>query len=151
MDECSNFPDREGAQLRNPNMVSESVNFTEGQNVEVHFESVIDNSYNISFAPASIARQFSIGDEITVDFHNVCLRNIEIGSHSATAIVVGCGVVGCNKASDVNRDIYLIHFHRKTKQLSRLVAKKELNTLPFLSLTSVRLLKRCAKFAHLRW
>ena len=105
-------------------MVSESVNFTEGQNVEVHFESVIGNSYNISFAPANIARQFSIGDEITVDFHNVCLRIIEIGSRSATAIVVGCGVVGSNKASDVNRDILFDPLSPKDKTAVKIGREK---------------------------
>ena len=97
--------DSEGAQLRNQGMISESVNFTEGQNVEIHFEPVIGDSHNISFTPVNIARQFSIGDEIIVDFHNVCLRIIGIGSRSAKATVIRGGVVGSNKASDVDRDL----------------------------------------------
>ena len=106
--ERTNVPiclDSEGAQLRNQGMISESVNFTEGQNVEIHFEPVIGDSHNISFTPVNIARQFSIGDEITVDFHNVCLRIIGTGSRSAQATVIRGGVVGSNKASDVDRDL----------------------------------------------
>ena len=138
--EWTNVPiclDSEGAQLRNQNMVSESVNFTEGQNVEVHFESVIGNPHNISFTPANIARQFSIGDEITVDFHNVCLRIIEIGSRSATAIVVGSGVVGSNKASDVNRDILFDPLSPKDKTAIEIGREKGIKHFA-LSFTSQR-------------
>ena len=97
--------DSEGAQLRNQKMVSESVNFTEGQTVEVHFDPVVGDSHNISFTPTNVARQFEIGDKITVDFHQVCLQIIGTNNRSATAIVVSSGIVGSNKASDINREI----------------------------------------------
>lgn len=43
--------DSEGAQLRNQNMISESVAFNEGDEVTIHLEPVIGDSQNISFAP----------------------------------------------------------------------------------------------------
>lgn len=97
--------DSEGAQLRNQKMASEKVKFTEGQRVKIHFDPIIGDSHNISFTPSNVARQFSIDDEVTVDFHQVCLRIIETNDLSATAVVVNGGNVGSNKASDVNRDM----------------------------------------------
>ena len=66
--------DSEGAQLRNQEMTSETVAFKEGDEVRIHFEPVVGDANNISFSPDGIARQFVVGDEISIDFDHVQRR-----------------------------------------------------------------------------
>jgi len=97
--------DSEGAQLRNQKMTSEAVAFTEGDVVTIHFEPVTGDSNNISFAPRGIARQFIVGDEISLDFDHIILRVTETQAKNATALVTSGGTAGSNKAADVGRDL----------------------------------------------
>ena len=83
--------DSEGAQLRNQNMNNNSVRFTKGDRVRIHFEPVIGDSNNISFTPSNIARQLSVGDEINIDFDNVCLRVVDAKPRDTKALVIGGG------------------------------------------------------------
>jgi len=105
---CTNVPiclDSEGAQLRNQKMTSEAVSFKKNDEVCIHFESVIGDASNISFSPDGIARQFVIGDEISIDFDHVQLRVTDTNTAEAMAIVVSSGRVGSNKAADVSRTL----------------------------------------------
>ena len=97
--------DSEGAQMRNQKMVSESVVFTEGDSIRINYEPVVGDSGNISFSPNGIARQFIVGDEISVDFDHVRLRVTEIDEDQAMASIIHGGIVGSNKASDIERDL----------------------------------------------
>ena len=97
--------DSEGAQLRNQKMKSEAVLFNEGDEVCIHFEPVLGDSKNISFTPKGIAKQFVVGDEVSIDFDHVKLKIIETKMDKALAIVVSGGKVGSNKAADVPRDL----------------------------------------------
>ncbi|MBT3361755.1 MAG: hypothetical protein HN403_19195 [Rhodospirillales bacterium] len=97
--------DSEGAQLRNQKMASEAVTFIEGETVAIHFEPVVGDANNISFAPKNIARQFIVGDEINIDFDHVRLRVTGTNDDEATAIVTSGGAVGSNKAADIQRDL----------------------------------------------
>jgi len=97
--------DSEGAQLRNQKMSSDYVTFAEGDTVNIHFDPVTGDASNISFAPIGIARQFVVDDEINLDFDHVRLRVADISAESATAVVLSGGVVGSNKAADVERDL----------------------------------------------
>jgi pyruvate kinase len=97
--------DSEGAQLRNQKMIGEDVTFTEGGSVNIHFKPLVGDANNISFAPVGIARQLIVGDEINLDFDHVRLRVTEINAENAIAAVTSGGIVGSNKAADVERDL----------------------------------------------
>ena len=97
--------DSEGAQLRNQKMKNEAILFNKGDEVCIHFEPILGDANNISFSPKGIAKQFVVGDEISIDFDHVKLRIIEAKIDKALAIVVSGGRVGCNKAADVPRNL----------------------------------------------
>jgi pyruvate kinase len=97
--------DSEGAQLRNQKMVSESVALKVGDEVNIHFDPVIGDANNISFSPVGIARQFVVGDKISIDFDHVQLTVTKINKDGALAKVDFGGKVGSNKAADVPREL----------------------------------------------
>jgi len=99
--------DSEGAQIRNQDMESESILFRKGEIVKIHFDDIIGNSGNISFTPKSVAPQLKIDDVIRVDFNAVKFRIVEKSEFFLLAIVESEGVVGSNKAADVDCDIDL--------------------------------------------
>ena len=99
--------DSEGAQIRNQNMVSESVHFKEGEIVTIHHKPKVGDSNNISFVPDYVAKQLMIGDVIRVDFNSVTIRVDEKKEDYLLATVVKGGSVGSNKAADVDRYINL--------------------------------------------
>ena len=99
--------DSEGAQIRNQDMISESVIFKEGDIVKIHYASVVGDSNNISFTPENVSQQLKNGDEIRVDFNSVCFRIIEVKDNFLLAKVESGGVVGSNKAADTDADIKL--------------------------------------------
>ena len=97
--------DSEGAQLRNQKMIEEQVRFIKGEMVSIHHKPVIGDSNNISFAPEGMSYQFIEGDVINVDFNNVSLRIIKVADTGCRALVVQGGIVGSNKAADLNRSL----------------------------------------------
>lgn len=97
--------DSEGAQMRNQNMKSEAVAFSEDARVKIHFDTIVGDSDNISFTPVGIARQFTVGDEISVDFDHVSFRIEKIHDDHCIAVVTHGGQVGSNKAADISRDL----------------------------------------------
>jgi pyruvate kinase len=99
--------DSEGAQIRNQDMVSESVNFQKDDIVKIHHTSVVGDSNNISFTPNNVSQQLKVGDEIRVDFNSVCFCVTEIQDNFVLAIVKREGIVGSNKAADTDADIKL--------------------------------------------
>jgi pyruvate kinase len=99
--------DSEGAQIRNQDMVSESVHFKAGDTVKIHHQQVIGDAENISFTPQSVSRELKAGDIIRVDFNAVSLKVIEDAKDYLLATVENDGVVGSNKAADLNREIHL--------------------------------------------
>ena len=100
--------DSEGAQIRNQDMVSESVYFKEGDQVKIHHNSIIGDSNNISFTPDYVSKKLQVGDIIRVDFNSVTIRIVDDDKYDyLTAMVVKEGHVGSNKAADVDRHINL--------------------------------------------
>lgn len=99
--------DSEGAQIRNQDMVSESVNFQKDDIVKIHHTSVVGDSNNISFTPDNVSQQLKVGDEIRVDFNSVCFCVTEVQDNLLLAIVKRGGTVGSNKAADTDADIKL--------------------------------------------
>ena len=97
--------DSEGAQIRNQKMISEEVVFKQGDVVKIHHNNVIGDSNNISFTPRFIAKELREKDVIRVDFNAVRFRITGDKSDHHMAVVEQGGVVGSNKAADLNRYI----------------------------------------------
>ena len=99
--------DSEGAQIRNQDMVSESVNFQKDDVVKIHHTPVVGDGNNISFTPNNVSQQLKVGDEIRVDFNSVCFCVTEVQDNFLLAIVKREGTVGSNKAADTDANIKL--------------------------------------------
>jgi len=99
--------DSEGAQVRNQYMINESVAFNIGDNVKIHPDEVKGDNKNISFVPVSIFKQLNVNDLIHVDFHSVTLKILEKKDEFLMAEVISSGIVGSNKAVNIDREIEL--------------------------------------------
>ena len=99
--------DSEGAQVRNQYMINESVAFSIGDTVKIHAKEVKGDNKNISFVPQNVFKQLKVGDLIYVDFHSLTLEVIEKRDEYFLAEVTSSGVVGSNKAVNINRGIDL--------------------------------------------
>jgi len=108
--------DSEGAQVRNNQMISEQVFFKEGDLVKINHNYVLGDDKNISFTPKMVSKQIKVGDKIKVDFNSVCFCVTKDNGSHLLAIVEQGGYVGSNKASDINRDIYLDAITPKDKE-----------------------------------
>ena len=107
--------DSEGAQVRNQDMVSEAVQYEEESFVKIHHEKILGDSGNISFTPETVSTQLKVGDVIRVDFDAVQLKVIRKEKKHLLAVVENGGLVGSNKATDINRKIYLDALTKKDK------------------------------------
>lgn len=108
--------DSEGAQVRNQKMVSEDVMYSLGDTIRIHFEEVVGDSENISFTPSGVAQDFVVGDLIRVDFNSATFRVIEKKKDHCLAQVEQGGVVGSNKATDLDRQLELASITEKDKK-----------------------------------
>jgi pyruvate kinase len=108
--------DSEGAQIRNQDMASESVDFKKDDIVKIHHIPVVGDSNNISFTPNNVSQQLRVGDEIRVDFNSVCFCITEVQDNFLLAVVKIEGAVGSNKAADTSADIELSAVTLKDKK-----------------------------------
>jgi len=108
--------DSEGAQIRNQDMVSESVNFNKDDMIKIHHEAIVGDSSNVSFTPNNVSKQLKVGGEIRVDFNSVCFCVTEVKDDFSLAIVKRGGTVGSNKAADTDADIKLSAVTPKDKE-----------------------------------
>lgn len=108
--------DSEGAQIRNQDMISENVYFTQGSVVRIHKKYIIGDNENISFAPSNLVEKLKVGDKIRVDFNSVCFVITEKKQEFLLAVVERGGIVGSNKASDTDANIYLDPVTHKDKE-----------------------------------
>jgi pyruvate kinase len=108
--------DSEGAQVRNQYMEEGSVAFKEGDTVKVHPNEIKGDNKNISFAPNCVYSQLIVGDLIYVDFHAVTLKVIEKQEKFLLAEVISSGMVGSNKAVNINREIKLDPITKKDSE-----------------------------------
>jgi pyruvate kinase len=116
--------DSEGAQVRNQEMINESVLFRDGDHVKVYHSPVIGDCNNISFTPDNVSRQLKEGDKIRVDFNSVSLRIIKDTGDFLLATVEKGGSVGSNKAADVDRSIELEPITKKDEAAFEIGLKK---------------------------
>ena len=108
--------DSEGAQIRNQDMINESVYFQEGSTVTIHHKPIMGDSENISFTPDNVTQQLQVGDQIRVDFNSVCFTVTKREQDCLIATVTGGGYVGSNKAADTDSDIILDPVTPKDKE-----------------------------------
>jgi pyruvate kinase len=121
--------DSEGAQLRNGPMQSEMVEFTAGDMVTIHSDPVVGDAANLYFNPVTVEKQFKVGDEIQVDFNHVRLKITEAGETEFIAEVLEGGVIGSNKAADLNREIAFEPLTEKDKTAIKI--GRQLNIMNF--------------------
>ena len=108
--------DSEGAQIRNQDMINESVSFQEGSTVTIHHKPIMGDSENISFTPDNVTQQLQVGDKIRVDFNSVCFIITKREQDCLIATVAEGGRVGSNKAADTDSDIVLDPVTPKDKE-----------------------------------
>jgi pyruvate kinase len=99
--------DSEGAQIRTQEIKGGSADLQENSIVKLHYDAVIGNAENISFSPEGVASQFEVNDIIKIDFNLASVKIIEKGKSCCFGKVITPGVIGSNKAIDVNREIPL--------------------------------------------
>lgn len=107
--------DSEGAQLRNGKMSFIKILYPEHV-FKVHFDDIIGDYDNISFNPPGIVKHFQIGDVINVDDDGVKFKIIDVEDDHCLALVISSGVIGSNKASDVNRELPFESITNKDKE-----------------------------------
>jgi pyruvate kinase len=107
--------DSEGAQVRNQGMAAGGADFSQGGTVKIHFDPVLGDAGNISFAPRGTAEQFMPGDRVRIDFNGATFKITEKHAGYCNAEVVHGGHVGSNKAADVDRDVDLAAITEKDK------------------------------------
>ncbi|MBI3378820.1 MAG: hypothetical protein HY035_10565 [Nitrospirae bacterium] len=108
--------DSEGAQIRTQEIKGGSVYLQENSMVKVHYATAMGDAENISFSPDGIAVQFDVNDVIKIDFNLAAIQIVEKNKSYCLGKVITPGVIGSNKAVDVNRDIPLQPFTEKDKQ-----------------------------------
>ena len=108
--------DSEGAQIRNQSMSNNKIYFNKDDIVKIHFKDVLGDGNNISFTPKGIARKLYSGDKIYIDFDCVILNVIKREKNYCLAIVENDGIVGSNKAVNVDRMIDLNTITEKDKK-----------------------------------
>lgn len=99
--------DSEGAQIRNQIMKGDQAIFREGDTVTIHSEETEGESKNISLAPNFVVNQLQVGDVLNLDFNSARLRITECRPGVCRAVVLVGGIVGSNKAADLEREIEL--------------------------------------------
>jgi len=108
--------DSEGAQIRNGKMLDGKVCYKEGSEIKIHYEDIIGDDQNISFAPVNVARSFQPGDVVNIDFDLTSIMVTRVAADHAMAKVIKGGIVGSNKAADLNREIDLPALTEKDRQ-----------------------------------
>jgi pyruvate kinase len=108
--------DSEGAQIRNQYIAGGHAVLKEGDLIKIHYKEVLGDSNNISFYPEHIAEQLEIGDAISIDFNSVLIRVIEKNKDYCIASIESGGLIGSNKAVNVNRHIDLPSITDKDKK-----------------------------------
>ena len=108
--------DSEGAQIRNQSMAGGEAIFQKGDVVKISYDEIEGDSNNISFTPHYVANQLKTGDRIRIDFNSVCLQVVEKTNSHIIATVETGGLLGSNKAADVDREIELEPITSKDKE-----------------------------------
>ena len=108
--------DSEGAQIRNQSMNGHPVKFETGEPVRIHFDDIDGDANNVSLSPRGVARDLVVGDRLRIDFDAACLRVVERHRSHYLAVVENSGMVGSNKAVDMDRKIPLAAITEKDRK-----------------------------------
>ena len=107
--------DSEGAQIRNQSMNGHPVKFETGEPVRIHFDDIDGDANNVSLSPRGVARDLVVGDRLRIDFDAACIRVVERHRSHCLAVVENSGMVGSNKAVDMDRKILLAAITEKDR------------------------------------
>jgi pyruvate kinase len=108
--------DSEGAQIRNSFMEGDAVDFIEGESIKIDGNQIIGDKNNISFTPDNICSQLEVGDLLEIDYNLARIRVTKKLPNACHAVVEVGGMVGSNKAVDVNKEIELQSITPKDKE-----------------------------------
>lgn len=108
--------DSEGAQIRNQNIAGGQTIFQKGDLIKIHYQEILGDSNNLSFYPEHIAGQLEIGDTISIDFNSVLIKIIDKNKNYCLANVEVGGLVGSNKAANIDRHIDLVPITEKDRK-----------------------------------
>lgn len=108
--------DSEGAQIRTQEVINGKAVLEKDSIIKISVENILCDAENISFVPNGIARFFKINDVIRIDFNHASIKIIEKQKTNFLAKVLSRGVIGSNKAVDLNRDISLPAITEKDRQ-----------------------------------
>ena len=106
-------------------MKSERIFYKNGDYVKIHFDDIEGDSKNISFVLRSIAREFRIGDILSIDFHVVSICIESISKDYCNALITNEGLVSSNKAVDLNREIDLRSITEKDEKAIEISSKMD--------------------------
>jgi pyruvate kinase len=99
--------DSEGAQIRTGCFSVESITLKEGGIARILNEPVPGSCEELFLNPLPIVEQLRVGDLIDVDFDSALVQVIDTAPDHAVIRVLSGGVIGRNKAVDVDREIDL--------------------------------------------
>ena len=108
--------DSEGAQIRTGNFSVESITLEENAVARIWNKPVPGSRDELFLHPLSIVGQLRIGDVIDVDFDSALVQVIDTKRDHAVVRVLSGGVIGRNKAVDVDREIELTALTEKDLQ-----------------------------------
>jgi len=117
--------DSEGAQVRTGDFASDSFFVEEQSIITVHKEEILGGSHHFNFYPLNIFDQLRVGDLISIDFNAVLTQVIKINSFEAKIRVLNEGIIGKNKAVNLDRIIEMPPLTRK--DIESLEIGKKLN------------------------
>ena len=108
--------DTEGAQMRTGLIKEEESYLNENDTLQVASSQRMESKVDFCLTPDGITDQLEIGDLITIDFNSVVAQVIHKTKLTLKLKVLNSGLIGSNKAVNVNRQIQLPIMTEKDKK-----------------------------------
>lgn len=105
--------DTEGAQIRTGTIKNGKVKIKNNSLVSITSSEVLGDSFNIPIYPINPSSELAPGDIVALDFNAVIIQVVEIRNNKVTARVLSGGIIGSNKAANIDRPLKLSPFTLK--------------------------------------
>jgi len=106
--------DTEGAQIRTGKVVNNNLELKQGAIIELTKKNIIGDSQILTLTPDSIFNQIKIGTMLFLDFNKVTILIVDTTeTGSFLAKVMQTGIIGSNKAVNIDKDIDLPSITKK--------------------------------------
>ncbi len=93
--------DTEGSQIRTGDLETDTIQFRENEQLEIHAAAIAGNRERLCLKPGYVIEQLSVGDLIHIDFDTLILRVTDVSTASqghVSARTITGGQIGKNKA-----------------------------------------------------